>query len=193
MSKERLPAKDILCELIEYDGNTGELTWRRRGPHHFTATERFSRESLANIWNGSNAGCKAFETIQSNGYRSGRLFNKSYLAHRVIWKIVHGTEPETVDHIDGDKSNNRIGNLRAATASEQAKNQSMPKSNTSGFMGVSKHGERWKAQIRSDGLSIYLGLFDSPEDAGEACMIARRHLGFHENHGRTKSESLNER
>lgn len=74
------------------------------------------------------------------------------------------------DHADGDKLNNQCSNLRTASLSENNRNRGIGKYNTSGFKGVGwdKPRRKWRAQIRHDGKSCYLGLFDNIEDAARA-------------------------
>jgi hypothetical protein len=105
----------------------------------------------------------------------------------VIWCHVYGEWPEknlVIDHINGDEKDNRIQNLRLVTHSENNKNSSRPKSNTSGVIGVHKKRGKWIAQIQENYKKITVGSFDSFEDAVKARKEAELKYGFHENHGR---------
>jgi hypothetical protein len=96
--------------------------------------------------------------------------------------------PDELDHINGDKGDNRIVNLREVTRAENNKNKSRYKQNSSGFTGVGWHKvtKKWAAKIRVDGRDYHLGVFASIEAAKEARAAAEKHYGFHENHGRHK-------
>ncbi len=109
-----------------------------------------------------------------------QVLNKFYLGHRLAWAVFYGTWPDgQIDHRDGDKQNNRIKNLR--DVSRSANQQNMRKASTrstTGYLGVSK-GRRegtWYSAIRAQGVSQYLGMFDSPEKAHAAYVAAKRRL-----------------
>ena len=131
---------------------------------------------------GQRAGRKA----GSNGYLSVRVDRKSYTIHRLIFLMHHSYVPQYLDHIDGDRSNNRIENLRPATKIENNRNMKKSKRNTSGYKGVSwdaLHG-KWRAQIYTEGKQKYLGLFGSAEEAQQVVQEVRKvlHSNFC-NHG----------
>lgn len=101
---------------------------------------------------------------------------KKLLAHRVIYAIVHGAMPDgQIDHINGNRVDNRIENLRYVSASENSHNYKMPKTNTSGFQGVSWSAQtcKWMAYIRVDNRQVYLGLFEDINDAIHARKMAK--------------------
>lgn len=90
------------------------------------------------------------------------------MAHRVIWAIHYGEWPENeVDHINGNKTDNRIENLRIATPSENRCNRGKQRNNTSGYKGVyfNKRSNSWYAEIRKSGIKKYLGSAKTPEEA----------------------------
>lgn len=93
-----------------------------------------------------------------------------------------------VDHINGNRADNRTCNLRLADCTDQMKNRAMPSNNTSGAHGVTLHKKSgmWQALIGVRGNSIYLGLYETIELAAEARALAESKYGFHENHGRHK-------
>lgn len=101
-----------------------------------------------------------------------RIGNTSpYAAHRLAWLIVTGRWPEhTIDHINGDPSDNRFCNLREATAAENLRHRGIMKSNKSGVKGVHwfKQYNKWRAIIVARGKQIFLGHFDNIEDAKAA-------------------------
>lgn len=93
------------------------------------------------------------------------------LAHRVAWMLVHGSIPKShIDHIDSDKTNNRINNLRVCTHNQNQHNQGIRKNNKSGFKGVSwmKSNRKWHAQICCNSKVKHLGFYDEKEDAARA-------------------------
>lgn len=102
----------------------------------------------------------------------GRIYIKidgaCYLGHRLAWLYVHGEFPEAeIDHINMDPQDNRISNLRCATRSQNLANQERTQLNKSGFKGVNFHkaSNKFTAQISYQGKKLYLGIFDTPEEA----------------------------
>ena len=112
------------------------------------------------------AGCQT-----ANGYRQIWFDGKQHMEHRVAWFLHYGEWPDRhVDHINGNRSDNRIANLRLATNSENLCNRRKPRNNTSGYKGVSyvKRYGAYQATIRFDGKNKFLGRFASPEAAADA-------------------------
>jgi hypothetical protein len=147
-------------ERLDYDAETGIFRWRS-GP-------------VA----GSIAG-----TTKWNGYRAIYLCGSPRLAHRLAWLYVHGTWPEKhIDHINGDRTDNRIANLRDVTRLWNQQNRQRPqKGNVSGFLGVSLDRRRnlYVARIRvPDGKPYmrHIGSFKTPEEAHAAYVEAKRRL-----------------
>jgi hypothetical protein len=145
-----------LCrQLLRYEPETGKLFWKARPASFFAHS--FNRwggiktaETNALIWNRKYAGKEAF-TANSRGYRTGRMFDWQYFAHRVIWAIVYGEWPVVgmdIDHINGDKSDNRIANLRCVSHQENGQNAKRPNNNTSGRIGVSYNRRLYTLQTR---------------------------------------------
>lgn len=97
---KELPPQEVLIALLDYDPDTGALMWKSRSNPQFD-------NRLANK--------PAFTFRDGYGYATGKIFNVAYRAHRVIWKMAHGTEPEIIDHIDRDCGNNRLANLRSGS------------------------------------------------------------------------------
>ena len=120
------------------------------------------------------------------GYIRMKVGGKLYLAHRLAFLYMTGKWPEDqVDHINHIRDDNRWCNLREVSHQENHKNQSKPKSNTSGVTGVCwcKRYKKWKAQIKVEGKVKNLGSFTSKEDATKARKEAEIKYGFHDNHG----------
>lgn len=90
--------------------------------------------------------------------------------------ILGALDDQDVDHVNGNKLDNRKVNLRIATRSENSANRRVGSRNTSGFKGVHRSGARWRATIRVDGKSIHLGRFDTPEEAHSEYMKSAQRL-----------------
>ncbi len=125
---------------------------------------------------------------KSSGYMYVGIKGKEYQIHRVVWTLFNGIIPYgyCIDHIDHNKTNNRIENLRIVTHSENMKNQIKRKNNTSGKMGVywKKANKKWASEICIDGKQIHLGLFLKYSDAVDSRKNAEVLYGFHNNHGK---------
>lgn len=151
-----------LRELFHYDPDTGIVVRRVNcGPR-----------APAGIRVGSN---------DSRGYLCVRIDGRSHGLHRMAWMIHNGVEiPDgyEIDHANGDRSDNRIANLRLATRAENNRNVGTRKDNTSGFKGVNWQPEnkKWRAAICKDGRRRYLGLFSTKEQAAAAYDKAARIL-----------------
>jgi hypothetical protein len=174
-----LPSPEVMRKLLRYDEDTGKLFWNARTPDMFSSGYRSSVGNCRN-WNARHAGKEAFTSV-SKGYLVGSVFKVKMKSHRVVWAIVNGVWPKNqIDHIDGNRSNNKIDNLREVTNLENHRNMKKSCSNGSGYMGVYKHGERWRVKI----CNKHIGVFDDLEQAIDARLIAQRQYGFHPNHGR---------
>jgi hypothetical protein len=152
-----------LRAAFNYDAETGVLTWRHR-------------EDMLPTWNTKYAGKRA-GSIHVLGYRKIRFKGKTPWEHRIAWAITHGRWPDDqIDHINGDKSDNRLANLREANNSQNGANRLQP--NKWGLKGVAWDGRcnKWFAQIRKDGKITYLGTFDTPKAAHEAYVEAAQKL-----------------
>ena len=181
MATKSLPDPELLRNLLEYDPATGSLTWRERDQKHFKVA------SHALNWNKRYAGKFVCLQRHNAGYRCILLYNKKYLAHRVIWAVVHGQWPTNqIDHINGVRDDNRLCNLRAATYSQNSKNSAVRKDNKSGFPGVHwvPRVDRWSARISVKGKWVMLGYFKKFDDAVAARKSAESIHGYHRNHGR---------
>ena len=126
--------------------------------------------------------------ITTCGYRIFYKKKKPYLEHRVIWEKHNGKIPKglEIDHINHDRLDNRIENLRLVTKQENQRNAKRRIDNTSGVTGVVWRNEnkRWYAQIGIDGKNIHLGCFSEFSDAVNARKNAEVLYGFHKNHGK---------
>lgn len=187
MAAKALPSPDELRKLLDYDPETGVLTWRARTAGMFSNSGNGSEANAAG-WNARWAWKPALSAVNNHGYRHGKIFACDHLAHRVAWALHYGEWPaEQIDHINGDRSDNRIANLRQASRTDNARNQKLHSTSQTGFAGVRWNGKagKWRAEIRASGMSKHLGFFTDFAAACDARKAAERELGFHENHGRT--------
>jgi hypothetical protein len=172
--------QEYLKECFNYDHDTGILRWKVRPQEHF-ATDRVCK-SVNSKWAGHVAGA-----ISSSGYLIVGVNGKRHLVHRVIWPLVCGKWPEfDIDHINGNRADNRLTNLREATRSENRRNCRIRGDNKSGLKGVGFHKKRgkYRARIKADGITTNLGFFSTPQEAHTAyCTAADKHHGQFANHG----------
>ena len=159
---------DLLKHLFDYDKETGNLIWKVSNAHS---------QKIGDI-----AGC--FDS--KIGYIRVGINGKKYYAHRIVFLYHKGYLPKTIDHINGDKVDNRIENLRAVTASQNQHNRKINSNNTSGYKGVSYNARanKWCARIRLENKRINLGYYSTPEEADAVVRKAREELhGSFANHG----------
>ena len=165
---------DFVSRVLHYDGIMGSLTWAER-PNHL-----FSSKRACASWNGRYAGSCAM-TALSNGYLTGRIMGKTYYAHRVAWLMMHKEWPSMwIDHINGDRADNRSCNLRQVNKWQNARNTAARRSSTSGFLGVSWNTRRskWECRIKANGKLLCLGMFSDEVDAAMAYNeAAKLHFG----------------
>lgn len=161
MKNPQLPTPSQLAELFWYDAIGGLLIRR-------VDAGRWGREKEGTI-----AG-----SINGEGYLVVTAFGLRLLAHRVAFAIAHGDWPlGQIDHIDGNRQNNRLLNLRDVTPSENNQNLRQAKGKTeSGLLGVRPMGSRWYAEIKLNGMRRFLGSFSTPEDAYSAYLSAKREM-----------------
>ena len=184
MTKD-LPSPELLRKLLRYDPQTGKLFWKKRTLDIFSDSNQ-PAISKCNAWNARYAGKEAFTANHSHGYKHGKIYRRFYKAHRVVWAIVHKDWPKfDIDHINGNKIDNRIENLRDVTATQNAQNVGMRSNNTSGYNGVYWYARysKWRAQINIDGNRKYLGYFVEFDEAIAARKAAELGQGYTKRHG----------
>jgi len=130
-------------------------------------SELVARKSRGCVKAGSVCGYK-----RKDGYVRIKVDGALVMAHRIVWKMFHGDEPIYIDHINGDRSDNRIENLRAVTSSDNRANESLRINSTSGFIGVTWHiptsptkTPKWVAKIAKDGKEKHIGYFTGLKEA----------------------------
>ena len=157
MSDRSVLNQEYAHEAFSYQD--GRLYWKHRPTHHFIDEWR------QRIFNSRQAGSEAGSIAR--GYQMVRFSWGKVGVHRIVFLMFHGYLPKEVDHINGDPLNNRIGNLRAATHSQNLQNSKTSAANKSGRKGVSFHGtnQTWSAYIRVGGRHVHLGSFKSLEAA----------------------------
>jgi hypothetical protein len=180
MAIKPLPSAKYLRKRLSYNRHTGELLWK--------AKEETLKENIH--WNTRHAGKSTF-TSTVKGYKHGLLDGVSYKAHRIIFKLVHGSDPAHIDHINGDRSDNRLCNLRSVTVAQNNRNMARSVRNTSGHTGVYFHAasKKWTAAIKYKGKLKRLGGFDTIEEAIACRERANKRHRFHPNHGKRLSTS----
>jgi len=161
--------QEYLKSVLSYDPETGIFTWKYR--------QGLIGKKIS--WN-TRYSEKQAGTIDPVGYLGIAIEYKRYYAHRLAWLYMTGELPKKyIDHLNGNKSDNRFLNLREATNSENQQNQKRAKtSNISGFLGVSltKEKNKYRSRIVTKGKQIVIGIFDTPEEAHEKYLEAKRKL-----------------
>lgn len=182
MAKESIDATK-LRELFDYDPETGLFKWLRRDLHWF------ANSRSQGTWNTRYAGTPAFTHVTRKGYLEGILLRTHIFAHAAAWAWVHGEwHPEDMDHINGDRTDNRIVNLRAVSRRDNMRNKALHAQNVSGKPGVrlSKSGT-WFASIGTgktgSARTRRLGHYATLEAAISAREAAEQALKYHPNHG----------
>lgn len=148
----------LIHEALAYDPATGAITRR------------------TDARNGRKAGDSA-TSASKGGYLTVSVQSRNLYAHRVAWLLTHGEWPANVDHINGDRADNRLANLRDVP--QQINSQNRTKSTgASGLLGVYLDKRRGKvfASIMADGKGKFLGYHDTPEAAHAAYVRAKREL-----------------
>jgi hypothetical protein len=179
MTAKKMPPREYLRDALDYDPQTGSLRWRVRPLAHFPneATQRKCNTLRA----GSVAG-----TLRANGYLQIKIYNGIYFAHRIVWLLAHGEPmPAEIDHVNGDRANNQISNLRAATTTQNRANRHGGCNPRSGVRGVRRMPwGTYEARIHSNGVEYHIGCFATLNDAATARRKAAEQLhGDFANHG----------
>ena len=156
LTGKKMITQQELITTLHYDADAGLFRW-------IAPCRRVGKMGIASL------------KASSKGYVIIRIRGKKYSAHRLAWLWMTGEWPALdIDHIDGDKTNNKWENLRLATKSQNAANAKAHKDNASGLKGVCWHleGRKWAAEIKINRKKVYLGLFDCPAAAHLAYAVA---------------------
>jgi hypothetical protein len=153
---KHLPDVEFIRSIMDYDRDTGHLTWKRRDSLHPSWNTKYA---------GKRVGCR-----RGDGYIVLGLGGAVYFGHRVAWAIVTGEWPKNeIDHRDLNPSNNAWDNLRAATSADNKRNRGhVP--NRSGVKGVGYYAatKRWRARIKVGDKEVWSGYFTSVDEAAAA-------------------------
>ena len=143
MKAIKLPSRDLLIKLFEY--KSGSLYWKERPAY--------------NIKINSQAG-----NTEKSGYVRIKIMGQTYLAHRLIFKMIHNIEPDYIDHINNIKSDNRIENLQEISFSQNKLKGGLylQKNNKSGHKGIyfDKRKKKWVTRISINSKRINIGAYN---------------------------------
>lgn len=156
-----------LRNVLQYDSETGVFVW--------------VNPTTTRVKTGSVAGC-----LGDDGYMKIQVFGKRYKSHRLAWLYQHGEFPNCeIDHINGNRVDNRISNLRLATSKQNKENVKLKSTNTSGYRGIhwDKERQKWMAYVTSNRKFHNIGRFDDVNDAIKAVTEARNQFFTHRNTG----------
>jgi hypothetical protein len=147
-----------VSEYLKYYPNTGLFYWIKN-------TGKKNANSLAGSY-------------MSKGYKQIGFKGKMVLAHRLAWFFEYGVFPAfDIDHVNGNKDDNSIINLRECTNAQNSQNETKARiNNLTGFLGVIRNGDRYLSRITLNGKGIRLGLFNTAQEAHEAYLKAKREL-----------------
>ena len=164
---DNILTQDYLLNIFKY--KDGELFYQNK-------THKFSKIKI-----GDKAGC-----LYANGYLSVKIQGKPYSLHRIIFMMFYGFFPKAVDHIDGNKLNNKIENLREADFITNGYNRKLGINNTSGYKNVvwSKKLKKWRVTFMVEKKFKDLGYFEDLELAALVAQEARNK--YHKNFARAK-------
>lgn len=161
-----------LIEHCEYNPKTGE----------FYRIKRY--DSYDNTYDVR----EIVHSCNNRGYYWINLLGLRFLVHRLAWLYQTGEHPSgEIDHVNGDRKDNRWVNLRDVSSFDNARNQGERKDNTSGCRGVGRNGKGWQARISQNGTRFSLGTFDTKEEAIDARKRTEEMLEYHPNHAKRES------
>lgn len=151
-----VPTLERVKELFDYRGDG--LYWKKT----FSKAVQGDRAGLIDMF----------------GYRLVGVDGEIYKEHKLVWLWHTGTYPKYLDHVNGDRSDNRLGNLRECTSSQNSQNRARASNNTTGFKGVyfDKATQKFRARIYINGQRKGLGYFLTGEEAAQAYAAAAKEV-----------------
>lgn len=163
MAKKPLPCPTLARLLLQLDDRTGSLTWRERPRWACKSEHEYKR------WNRRYRGLPAFQVVNPDGYKAGCLSGKRIRAHQVVFALHYGRWANgPIDHINGDRADNRPSNLREVTFAQNAWNAKGRRNTSSRYCGVAKYPRGWVAYIQREGRREHLGVFRDEAEAALA-------------------------
>lgn len=156
-----------LKSIVGYNKSSGVLFWKKRLRNRVSVNERVG-------------------SITKNGYLETQMLGIRYYVHRLVWLYVYGEQPKYhIDHINHNKTDNRIENLRCVKQEENNRNLLISKRNKSGTVGVifDIHIKKWVAYICVNSKNKHIGSFLKKNDAIKARKLSEIKYGYHKNHG----------
>lgn len=163
-------SQDLLKRFLHFDPLTGV----------FTCKQRYNASSKVGHIVGTTT-----QNQNKEHYVTINFLGSTYPAHRLAWLYTHGYMPEKlIDHIDHNRTNNAISNLRETDHHTNMKNKSKYVTNITGYPGVERHGCNWKARIGVEGTKVLLGVFSTFEEAVAARKAGEKLERYHRNHGK---------
>ena len=156
-----LPSQELLRELYDYNRDTGEFVRKTK------------------------TGTRKTKPMLVSHYRQAQVNGTKFFVARLIWMWVYGQDPKNmcIDHINGNKADNRIKNLRLVSKAENAKNRRLSKTNKTGVSGVDRYKGKHRVRIKVNSNEIFLGYYEDRDEAIAVRKKAEQHFGFHKNHG----------
>lgn len=171
--------------ILSYDPETGVLVWGKVQAQDFP--EAKCPAQVAKSWNSRWSGRVAFTSVNPDGYNVGHFLGRRVAAHRMAWLIVTGNMPQgQIDHINHNRLDNRICNLRDVSKLQNSRNQKKHATNTSGHCGVSyvKAIGKWHSYIGSGSSRTHLGFHRCITSAIVARELAQTAAGYSIGHGK---------
>ena len=171
--------------LLSYDHLTGLLMWKKRDVS-LLLEGGHSAAHTCNRWNSKFAGEGSFTATKGDGYKTRINLWKKLPRSPCCLEVMTQMILVRIDHIDGDRTNNKWSNLRSVTRTENSRNIARHKDNTSGTTGVRyvAKGGLWQSYIIRGRTFISLGSYKNKDDAVCARKKGEEKYGFHANHGR---------